>query len=599
MSRAQRTVYAKLKSGRGWRGDLCLSLYKELGITSMHLKMVYRQLLGKLTAIREIDQARAIDIAEKVKSKRTDITRKERAIRKCREAQAVLKSEINKQARRVAEWHKRIQTSSSVPDRDRAITAHKICLDAYHASNRAYKSSRSRYSDLRFDLHQHKRKLESLLASHKLLSACGDSRGPCFGSRRLFNAQHNLDGNGYGDHAEWLRDWRTKRNSQFRLDGNSSREGGNDFARFSSNTDGSFSLELLLPAVLSRLGTRLGTKGSRGVTVIKFPPVKFPHGGEVLRSALTNRRPITVMFRHDGKSWKLHVSVEHDTPSVQFDVSQGVVGVDINVGFLAVTRTDRFGNPVDKFDVPLITHGKSQNQSVDAVRKAAAVVASYAAKHNLSVTIENLDFRAKKRELATQHPQYARMLSSFAYSAVTQALESACARAGVALKRVNPAYTSLIGRVKFARRYGLSIHRAAALCIARRAMKFSESVPTKLDGTISLPWSDGSIVTLRVPVRKRLRHVWSVWSGINSVIQKVFATHRLPGRKPRPPHSPGCVRGASVKSRRVIGRHLKGMFPKDGASTTIPGLWIVSYGIRHSAQMCFTREAYSRELRHH
>lgn len=39
---------------------------------------------------------------------------------------------------------------------------------------------------------------------------------------------------------------------------------------------------------------------------------------------------------------------------------------------------------------------------------------------------------------------------------------------GVIVIQVNPAYTSIIGRINFAKRYGLSVHLAAALCIARR-----------------------------------------------------------------------------------------------------------------------------------
>ncbi|MDW9481816.1 hypothetical protein GOB57_24515 [Sinorhizobium meliloti] len=88
---------------------------------------------------------------------------------------------------------------------------------------------------------------------------------------------------------------------------------------------------------------------------------------------------------------------------------------------------------------------------------------------------ENLDFTAKKQNLRDAHgPAYARMLSSLPYSSFDDALASACCRSGVWLKRVNPAFTSLIGRVKFASRYGLGVHAAAALSIARRAMGASE-----------------------------------------------------------------------------------------------------------------------------
>ncbi len=58
--------------------------------------------------------------------------------------------------------------------------------------------------------------------------------------------------------------------------------------------------------------------------------------------------------------------------------------------------------------------------------------------------------RFKKTLKDKKDARYARMLSSFAYSASGRALTFACLRQGVALLRVNPAYTTIIGRVKFA-----------------------------------------------------------------------------------------------------------------------------------------------------
>jgi hypothetical protein len=50
---------------------------------------------------------------------------------------------------------------------------------------------------------------------------------------------------------------------------------------------------------------------------------------------------------------------------------------------------------------------------------------------------------------------------------------------GVSTEEVNPAYTSVIGRVKYARPLGVSVHQAAALAIARRGMGFREAAPAR------------------------------------------------------------------------------------------------------------------------
>ena len=44
-----------------------------------------------------------------------------------------------------------------------------------------------------------------------------DSTRLCFGSRRLWCKQHDLEANGYSSHEEWLRDWREAHSDEFFL----------------------------------------------------------------------------------------------------------------------------------------------------------------------------------------------------------------------------------------------------------------------------------------------------------------------------------------------------------------------------------------------
>jgi IS605 OrfB family transposase len=89
------------------------------------------------------------------------------------------------------------------------------------------------------------------------------------------------------------------------------------------------------------------------------------------------------------------------------------------------------------------------------------------------IAIENLDFSAKKSQMREQGRRYARMLSGFVYGQFTLILEQKSQMAGIELIKVNPAYSSLIGLVKFMRQYGLSSDTAAAMVLARRAMGLS------------------------------------------------------------------------------------------------------------------------------
>ena len=48
------------------------------------------------------------------------------------------------------------------------------------------------------------------------------------------------------------------------------------------------------------------------------------------------------------------------------------------------------------------------------------------------------------------------------------------------LKKVNPSYTSFIGRVKYQKPLALSVHEAAAMCIARKGLGLKEKLPRKM-----------------------------------------------------------------------------------------------------------------------
>ena len=106
---------------------------------------------------------------------------------------------------------------------------------------------------------------------------------------------------------------------------------------------------------------------------------------------------------------------------------------------------------------------------------------------------------------------YSRMLSSLAYGKVKAYLISRAHRQGVEVNQVSPAFSSVIGRVKFMERYGLSVHQAAALVLARRLLGCSERIPRRWVA----PVGNGVHVAFTVPARKRVKHVWAYWGAIS------------------------------------------------------------------------------------
>ena len=112
------------------------------------------------------------------------------------------------------------------------------------------------------------------------------------------------------------------------------------------------------------------------------------------------------------------------------------------------------------------------------------------------------------------------MLSSLAYAAIKSGLQSRAFRCGIELFTVNPAYSSVIGRVKFARIYTISVHQAAALVIARRHYQLSETLPRCWD---NIPDNQGG--RLRLPPLAKMvdKHVWSSWVRVQKNLQVALA----------------------------------------------------------------------------
>ena len=163
----------------------------------------------------------------------------------------------------------------------------------------------------------------------------------------------------------------------------------------------------------------------------------------------------------------------------------------------------------------------------------------YARDAGKPIVIERLDFRQKKAVLEGESRRYSRMLSSFSYGKVKAYFLSRGYRQGVEVHQVNPAFSSVIGRVKFMERYGLSVHQAAALVLARRLLGCSERIPRQRACLVG----NGVHVAFTVPARKRVKHVWTYWGAISGqLIPALAAHHRLGKRRRRPNPAQAALR---------------------------------------------------------
>ena len=353
---------------------------------------------------------------------------------------------------------------------------------------------------------------------------------------------------GYSSHEEWRRDWREARSDEFFVLGSKDETSGCQLCVARVQDDGKLTLRLRLPdALAAEYGKYL---------VIR--DIHFNHGHAQVLAALQSDegQAISYRFKRDRKGWRVFASVKHQPVEVVTDRRLGAIGVDVNVDHLAVSETDYSGNWLRSWTVPLVTYGKSAKQSEALIGDAVAQVVARALQAGKPLVIEDLDFSAKRDALEGESPGRSRMLSSFAYGRIKTYFLSRGYREGVEVREVNPAYSSVIGRVLFMERYGLSVDQAAALVLARRSVGCSEGIPGQrvvsagngAHGALAapvgagghfevrVPDSHGAHVDLGVPVRKRVRHVWSQWGAVLGKLRRALAErHRRGGRTGVPP----------------------------------------------------------------
>jgi IS605 OrfB family transposase len=339
-----------------------------------------------------------------------------------------------------------------------------------------------------FKTHQYKRKLHRTELKLKSYEKELTSPRICFGEKKLFQKQFYLEENNYKDHSEWKEAWQQARDRSFFLVGSKDESFGNQ------------SCALLPGRLRLRLTDRLVKEHGKKYLEL---PIEFTYQQELISKALACGQALSYrLIKSENGYWYVHLSFELSSQSdLQTDCRYGALGIDLNPSCIALTQIDAYGNLSSSWQIPLQLKGKTSHQVEAILGEICSKIVQYARDQKIPIIVEKLDFEIKKQQLRSRGMN--RMLSQFAYKEFKKLITSQCFKFAIELKEVNPAYTSVIGKVKFSLGYGLSTHMSAAMAIARRALGFGESLRAKTKYSLSLP------------DRNRRKHVWSDWRLIN------------------------------------------------------------------------------------
>ena len=181
------------------------------------------------------------------------------------------------------------------------------------------------------------------------------------------------------------------------------------------------------------------------------------------------------------KSGKFYVYIGLDIPDVApiYGFSNGALGIDTNPDGLAVVEVDRDGNMTrhQYIGSQRILFARSDKRKHD-IEALAMQVVNQAVQAEKGLIIEDLKFNDKK---PSKCRKFNRMRHNFIYSQLLQAIERRALKDGVEVKKINPAFTSISGILKYQDMYSLNRHTSAALVIARRGMGICEKIRVRVD----------------------------------------------------------------------------------------------------------------------
>ena len=319
---------------------------------------------------------------------------------------------------------------------------------------------------------------------------------------------------------QWHAKWHAARNSVYQTIGSKDEASGCQGCVSTLEEDGSVSLRIKLTSGLAK--KYRDEHGDLKFLVIRN--VKLHHGAEYLRYVLAQaelRKAEVAQAKEKAQlesqkytqadveagqavSWQLiwaggtqfkaNFTLSIPAPKARSSDYAGCVGVDFNNGFLTLSAVDRFGNVLFTKNVTMATYALSQEQRFENMAQAVKEIIEEAAKRQMILAIEDLDFSDLKRDTVRWSRQRKTMVHALAYAQFKGLMARRAYDAGLELRLVNPAFTSVKGLFVYQERKGFTAHQGAASVIARTSLGYEERAPSPgkyhfLVGTLSVELS--------------------------------------------------------------------------------------------------------------
>lgn len=229
------------------------------------------------------------------------------------------------------------------------------------------------------------------------------------------------------------------------------------------------------------------------------------------------------LVRKGDQHFKIVIDYQVETPTPHITMDNGVVGVDTNPDRIAVASVSKDGNLVEtqSFINNRILYGSRDKRDYDLGCLVKQVI-QYAQEQNKGIVFEDLKF---KKDFRPYERKWNRKKSNFVWKRFVELLERKCIEHGIKYKKVNPAYTSIIGKYKYRWMHKINIHESAAFVIGRRGLGFNEKLSFyKLN---SRAVKREVLRTLAGKYENQKHHSWRLWKTLDDNIETILTGLRV------------------------------------------------------------------------
>jgi len=189
--------------------------------------------------------------------------------------------------------------------------------------------------------------------------------------------------------------------------------------------------------------------------------------------------PYSVRLKVKNGNVYAFISIKDKKPPIEIKRDNGIIGIDVNAYpfHLALAFTSKDGN-LEKYQSislnELLEVNSEKRQYLEW--QIAHQIIKIAKEENKAIAIENLQ-KLPKGKRGDGFAKLRRKLQKWSYKRLLDKIEVLARRNGIEIIKVNPAYTSVIGKLKYSPQYNIDKDIAGAYVIARRGLRFKEKLP--------------------------------------------------------------------------------------------------------------------------